>query len=311
MITATSSSDYIGGGGVARFLGRTLAVLALILGLAACATPPEDPEAKAAYEQANDPLEPVNRAVFEFNMAVDKVVLRPAAKGYELLPDLIRDGIRNFLRHLRSPIILVNDLLQGETERAGDTMGRFVFNTLVFGGVFDAASDAGVEFHDEDFGQTLAVWGMDSGPYLMLPFLGPSNLRDTGGMVVDRYLDPVTYWADNTSRDWAEYSGLIIGVTTAIDTRSRNYRQLEDLEETSLDFYATVRSLYRQKRAAAIANEVGASDAPTPGMGFDGQSDEAASADPFATFEPEAVALETGAETGDPASTQTSQAPQE
>lgn len=272
--------------GAGRGLVRTLAVLAVVLGLGACAGSPGSQtdsgageasrtaessagsEAAAEDARTNDPLEPVNRAIFDFNLAVDKAILRPAARGYELLPDIIRDAVRNFLRNLRSPVIVANDLMQGEVERAGDTMGRFIFNTLIFAGLFDPASEAGVPYHDEDFGQTLAVWGADSGPYLMLPLLGPSNLRDTGGMVADKFLDPMTYWADNSSREWVEYSPYILGTVDAIDMRSRNYRQLEDLEATSLDFYAAVRSLYRQQRRAKIENREGPG-APTPGLGLD------------------------------------------
>lgn len=247
----------------------------LVLSVTACASAPEDSEERAAYAETNDPLEPMNRAIFEFNLVVDKAVLRPVAQAYEVLPDFVRNGVRNFLRNLRSPVILANDLMQGEVERAGDTMGRFVFNTLVGGGLFDPASEAGIVYHEEDFGQTLAVWGVESGPYLMLPFLGPSTVRDTGGLVADHYMSPVTYWADNSSRDWAEYSGLILATANAIDTRSRNYQQLEDLEATSLDFYATVRSLYRQQRKTLIENRENGTVSPTPSLGLDGNDPEA------------------------------------
>lgn len=261
---------------VKRAAARGLLGLMLAVSVAACATPPEDPEERAAYEAVNDPLEPVNRVVFDFNLFVDEYVLRPVAKAYEFIfPNLVRDSVRNFLRHLKTPVILANDLMQGEVERAGDTMGRFMFNTIAGAGFFDPAAEAGVLYHEEDFGQTLAVWGVDSGPYLMLPFLGPSTFRDTGGMVADNFLKPTTYWADNSSRDWAEYSGIILGVTEAVDTRSRNYQQLEDLQETSLDFYATVRSLYRQQREALIENREDADQpAPMPSMSFDSFLDE-------------------------------------
>ncbi|MEQ8603558.1 MAG: VacJ family lipoprotein [Marivibrio sp.] len=267
----TVFSDAIGWTAMRRAAARGLLALMLAMTAAACATPPDDPDERAAYEEVNDPLEPMNRTIFEFNMFVDEFLLRPVAKAYEFIfPDLVRNSVRNFLRNLKTPVILANDLMQGEVERAGDTAGRFIFNTLIGAGLFDPASEAGVAYHEEDFGQTLAVWGVDGGPYLMLPFLGPSNLRDTGGFVADRFLQPTTYWAENSSRDWAEYSGLILGVTEAVDMRSRNYRQLEDLQETSLDFYATVRSLYRQQREALIENRQDADQpAPMPSMSFD------------------------------------------
>ena len=127
----------------------------------------------------------------------------------------------------------------------------------------------------------------------MLPFLGPSNFRDTGGLVGDYFIDPITYWSDNSSREWAEYSGLILGVTEAVDMRSRNYRQLEDLQETSLDFYATVRSLYRQQRDSLIENRDGSDQpAPVPSMtldDFDDEQDEALADD---SLSPQALLLQ-------------------
>lgn len=249
---------------------RFVAALVLVGSIAACATPPQDPEDREAYEAANDPAQPVNEVIFEFNLIVDKVVLRPLARIYEfVLPDIARDGVRNFLNNLRTPVILANDLMQGEVDRAGETIGRFMINTATSGGVFDVAGEAGITFHEEDFGQTLAVWGADEGAYVMLPFLGPSNVRDAGGKIVDHVLDPLTWWGYNDD-DWiAEKQGLIRGVTQAVDARSRNYKQIEDLEATSLDFYATVRSLYRQQRENLIRNGGKDQDAPMPGLGFD------------------------------------------
>ena len=143
-----------------------------------------DPEARAAYLEASDPLEPLNRAIFSFNLTLDKAILRPIATVYNAaLPDPVRDGVRNFLNNLRTPIILANDVLRGEIGRAGDTVGRFLLNsTLGVGGLFDIASELGFDFHNEDFGQTLAVWGIGEGPYLMLPIFGPSNPRDAVGL---------------------------------------------------------------------------------------------------------------------------------
>ncbi len=145
---------------------------------------PTDPEARAAYLEASDPLEPLNRAIFSFNLTLDKAILRPIATVYNAaLPDPVRDGVRNFLNNLRTPIILANDVLRGEIGRAGDTVGRFLLNsTLGVGGLFDIASELGFDFHNEDFGQTLAVWGIGEGPYLMLPIFGPSNPRDAVGL---------------------------------------------------------------------------------------------------------------------------------
>ncbi|MBO6837879.1 MAG: VacJ family lipoprotein [Alphaproteobacteria bacterium] len=250
---------------------RLCAGIVLSVALVGCATAPTDPVEREIYDEANDPVQPLNEAIFEFNMAVDRAVLRPVAQAYEfILPDLVRDGVRNFLRHIKTPVILANDLMQGDIDRAGETMGRFIFNTVAgFGGVFDVAGEAGIEYHQEDFGQTLAVWGVEEGPYLMLPFIGPSSGRDAIGIIVDAGLDPLRWWGYNSDDFVIENNGLIRTVAEAVDTRSRNYKQLEDLEETSLDFYATVRSLYRQQRESLIRNGVPDDDA-LPNIGFEG-----------------------------------------
>ena len=242
----------------------TVAAVALVIGLPGCATPPkDDPEAMAAFEQTNDPYEPFNRGMFEFNLVLDKVVLKPVAFVYkEAVPDPIRNMIRNFLDNLRSPIIFANDMLQGEFDRAGDTLMRFVMNSS-FGvlGIADFAGAAGIEAHDEDFGQTLAVWGAGAGPYLMLPVLGPSNPRDALGLLVDFLFDPFSYIADDEFR-------IARVAARAVDTRARRYDTINELERTSLDFYAAVRSLYRQRRKDEIQNGVPSAQQPTPMMSF-------------------------------------------
>jgi phospholipid-binding lipoprotein MlaA len=141
-------------------------------------------QAQVVGEDDNDPLEGLNRGIFEFNRVVDGVLIKPAAQIYRgVLPQQAQDSVRSFLRNLRSPVILANDVLQGDMDRAGSTIGRFLVNTtLGIGGLFDVASELGMPFHDEDFGQTLAVWGVGEGPYLVLPLLGPSNPRDAVGL---------------------------------------------------------------------------------------------------------------------------------
>ena len=229
---------------------------------------PSDPEARAAYLEASDPLEPLNRAIFSFNLGLDKALLRPLAAAYNtVLPDPVRDGVRNFLNNLRTPIVLANDVLQGEIGRAGETVGRFLLNsTIGVGGLFDIATEFGFEFHDEDFGQTLAVWGVGEGPYLMLPILGPSNPRDAVGLVGEYFADPVVIWTNNTDREWILYART--GVD-AVDRRSRNVKTLEELERTSLDFYAAVRSLYRQRRMDEIRNGESGDPVGIPSITFD------------------------------------------
>jgi len=250
---------------------RLSVIAALVLSVfvvAGCTTMPSDPDARAAYLEASDPLEPLNRAIFSFNIGVDKAILRPLAAVYNtVLPDPVRDGVRNVLNNLRTPLILANDILQGEIGRASKTVGRFLLNsTIGIGGLFDVASGLGFEFHDEDFGQTLAVWGIGEGPYLMLPILGPSNPRDAIGLVGEYFADPVVIWTNNTEREWLHYTRT--GVN-AVDSRSRNVGTLEELERTSLDFYAAVRSLYRQRRMDEIRNGESGDLVGLPSITFD------------------------------------------
>lgn len=243
-------------GGLARIrraAAWAAAMLSLVL-LAGCATPPSnDPEALEAFKEANDPLEPMNRYFFEVNQFLDEVLLKPFAGWYHLaLPDPAEDGVRNFLRNLKSPVILANDLFQGEWSRAGTTVARFFINsTIGVGGFVDVASMMDMNYHEEDFGQTLAVYGAGEGPYLHLPIIGSGNPRDYSGRVVDYALDPLT---------WVGYAYNVSEINTArtaletLDTRARNLEAIDELKKGSVDFYATVRSLYRQHRNDLIRN---------------------------------------------------------
>lgn len=230
--------------------------------LAACATPPSDPAARAAFEEANDPLEPMNRAIFDVNMTIDKAVLKPVAVGYrDVVHSDIRNSIRNFFNNVASPVIFINDVLQGEASRASDTAVRFFVNsTAGMLGFFDVAAEYGLERHSEDFGQTLAVWGVDDGPYIMLPLYGPSNVRDTVGRVASSFMNPFTYWASNNDLTLVRLGTSIID---GIDKRSRHIDDLDDIEKNALDFYATLRSLYRQNRRSEILNG-DVTDIPVP-----------------------------------------------
>lgn len=230
--------------------GALVAALGALLVVTGCATPSDDPEELALFQEANDPAEPLNRAIFEFNLFLDKGILRPVASVYRtVLPQFAQDGVRDFLRWLRSPVIFINDILQGKPDRAHETAMRFAANSLGFFGFIDWAGDAGLEFHDEDFGQTLAVWGFGEGPYIMLPVLGPSNVRDTVGFVVDTFIfDPISWWQRNDSNAFIHWTAWLRFGLTAVDGRARNMGQLQELEDSSLDFYAAVRSLYRQRR---------------------------------------------------------------
>jgi phospholipid-binding lipoprotein MlaA len=223
-------------------------------------------------KSVSDPAEGLNRAVFEFNRALDTLILKPAAVFYkDVLPPPFQRGIRNFLNNLRSPIILFNDVLQGEPQRAGETVGRFLINSTVgIAGLRDQAGQWGIYRHDEDFGQTLAVWGMGDGPYLMLPVFGPSNPRDTVGLIADTLMDPVGIWARGKNINWVNYAR---SGGTATERRAAAYDTIEDLERTSLDFYATVRSLYKQRRDDEITNGEGTANMPAPGLSFSPNDD--------------------------------------
>lgn len=240
--------------------------LATVIGCAAV-PPASDREARAEFEARNDPLEPFNRRVYAFNRAVDALFLKPAAIFYRALtPPPVRSGVSNALHNLKSPVILANDLMQAEFERAGNTASRFAINsTLGVGGLGDPAADQfGIAKHSEDFGQTLAVWGVGEGPFLMLPLLGPSNPRDAVGFAVDSFvLDPFAWWVRVRNDDRALYSYVRLGLT-ALDARSANFEGIEDVERNSLDPYAALRSLYRQFRAKEINQGRAAADFDVP-----------------------------------------------
>jgi phospholipid-binding lipoprotein MlaA len=225
-------------------------LLGALLLVSGCASAPaNDPAATDAFKAANDEFEPTNRVIFDANMAVDRYTLKPISYVYkEVVPKEGRQAVGSFLDNLRTPVILANDLLQGEWNRAMDTVVRFAANTTFgIGGLFDVAADLGYQKHDEDFGQTLAVWGVQEGPYLMLPLFGPSNPRDAVGRAVDMVFDPISWLAPS----WANWTRF--GVS-GVHVRADHYDELNDLEKSSLDFYAAIRSLYRQKRNDDIRN---------------------------------------------------------
>nr|NIS42375.1 VacJ family lipoprotein [Desulfuromonadales bacterium] len=220
----------------------------------------EDFEEFADYD-ANDPLETPNRLIFAMNEMVDVVLLQPVAAGYRfLLPDGVRDSVRNFARNLRSPVILANDVFQGDEERVKTTFSRFMINsTLGIGGLFDIADGMGYPFHKEDFGQTLGTYGVGEGFYLVLPILGPSSARDGTGLVVDTLMDPFRYI-------FSQQIQLTRFAVEGIDLRSRNIEAIEELRRDSVDFYARIRSLYRQHRENEINNGRPIEDIPVPGF---------------------------------------------
>ncbi len=238
-----------------HFLACCAVVAALTT--AGCATrpPADDPEAVAEYQQTNDPIEPLNRNLFSIHQGLDEYVFKPVAVTYrDLVPRPVRLVIHNVLGNLRTPGILANDLLQGESRRAGETAGRFLINSTVgLGGMLDIARDHfGVPGHHEDFGQTFARWGMGDGPYVFMPVIGPSNPRDLLGFGVGIVADPFFWLGQGLAVQIL--TGTRAGLTIA-DTREGLIDTLDEVQRTSMDPYATLRSGYRQQREAEIANQ--------------------------------------------------------
>ncbi len=227
-------------------LWRLAAAGAAAAALAGCAT--------VRSPDPRDPWEPMNRATFEFNDGVDRVVLRPLAEGYRfVLPEPVRIGVRNFFENLRDPWIALNQLLQGKVEEALSDAWRFIANTTFgIGGIFDIATDMRMPKHNEDFGQTLAVWGVDFGPYLVLPILGPSSVRDGAGIAVASqvYLPwQLPKWLDVDHRVAWQNS---LTVLDFVQTRANLLDATDLLEQAALDRYAFVRNAYFQRRRNLI-----------------------------------------------------------
>ena len=221
-----------------------------VLSLSACATSGEASSQADVY----DPLEGWNRNVYAFNEAVDKAAIEPVARAYRVAtPGLFREGVRNFLSNLGQPVVFVNTVLQGNVDASGETFGRFLINsTIGVAGIFDVASSMGVAKHREDFGQTLGVWGVEEGAYLMLPLMGPSNVRDTIGMGTDRLFDPLT-WTEFEDRDLDNEILRGRAIVGAISTRERLIEQIERLREQP-EPYVALRRNYTSQRQAAIRN---------------------------------------------------------
>ena len=251
-----------------------LVVWALVSGAATAAPAKPAPAggpliADADDENVNDPLESVNRAIFSFNEVVHENILGPVADLYnEQVPATMRLGIGNFLTNLSSPITFVNNLLQGDFSSAMNTFVRMLVNsTIGIGGLADVVSDVDGEFREEDFGQTLGVWGMGEGFYLVLPIFGPSSPRDVvGKFVVDPYFDPFGLWTGNANKDEVEYTEMAVD---GIDEFAGVVDELRQIKKTSVDYYAAIRSLYRQKRKAEINNGESLDLPPIPNLGYD------------------------------------------
>lgn len=210
----------------------------------------------------DDPLEPLNREIFAFNHKLDKRAALPAATYYKsAVPNTMREGVHNFLSNLTLPVSFANDMLQADFTQAGYAVCRLGVNTTVgVLGIMDPATRWGCPENDEDFGQTLAVYGVPPGPYLVLPLLGSTVPRDAlGKILVDHYFNPLGY----VTYRGKYFVSLSENVIKMVDNRSRSVGALRNIERTSIDYYAAVRSIYLQKRDSAIQNTTIEPDAPS------------------------------------------------
>lgn len=231
------------------------------MGLSGCASAPATQANPDDAVSVSDPFEPVNRVVFDVNDFLDRLLMRPLAELYRIMvPPPVRERVASVLDTMGEPVVMANNLLQGDVTKAGTTLGRFFVNASIgLGGMFDVASKYGLEKQTGDFGQTLHVWGLSSGPYLVLPLFGPSNLRDALGSGVDTVMSPWRYvvaFGDTAIED----SFMIADLSASgLSRREANIEAVDSLREGALDFYAQMRSVHRQYRAkklgVSLANE--------------------------------------------------------
>ena len=236
-----------------------ICVVGFVLSVGGCAS--TSGGADEAFDDTNDPLESVNRTIFDFNLFVDRWTLRPLAIGYRaVIPRFVRNRIHNVLTLAQEPRNFANSILQADISAAATVLGRVLINaTFGLGGLFDVAGSWGLEYESNDFGLTLGTWGVPPGPYLVIPLLGPHNTRHGIGRVADRFADPfadpefydpIFYVYENISLETeATYGQTFIDV---LDQRTRFLDDLDALQRDSLDFYAAIRSLYQQSRQSRL-----------------------------------------------------------
>ena len=240
-----------------------LSLISLMLTFSVSAdTDGENALSKKKSGPVKDCFENINRATFALNQGLDKVIFKPVAKGYRSLPSSIRTGTGNALQNLSSLVTVPNNVLQGDFRKAGINTGRFVINTTVgILGIFNVAKKMGFsDYEKEDYGQTLGLWGVGAGCYVVLPVLGPSTVRDTAGSFVNILGGDPWYNAsvsgNNEFLSRSDY--MLTKVLTGVDFRAKNIDSIENLEKNSMDFYASVKSLYLQDRQQKIKNRKGA-----------------------------------------------------
>ena len=207
----------------------------------------EDFASSISYDEIYDPLEPINRAVLNFNFFIDDIAIRPIVKTYKFIaPEPVEKGVSNFFNNLKEPIRTVSFIFQGEFYKSINSIGRFTINTLTSLGTFDLASRVGMEKNETDFGITLAKGGVSSGPYIVVPIIGPSNLRDFSGDVVEYFVDPISNNVPNR-----EY----IAIGNGLNERTEIDEQLDRVREASSDRYEMIKSIYYQNRNAQLEEE--------------------------------------------------------
>ena len=232
-------------------LSKFLAAVLLAAALSGCATAP------AAHRDARDPLEGFNRGVFRFNTAADHAVFQPAARAWKAaVPQPIRVGLGHFIDNLAYPRTIINDVLQGKLRDGGQDLTRLVVNTVFGFGFFDPATRAGLERHDEDFGQTLGKWGVSSGPFLMVPLMGPTTLRDMPARLVDEYGDGRHYLQDSYAR-WGLWA------VDKLDLRA-SLLDADAVLERAYDPYTFVRNTWLQRREFQVRDGEVEGDALQP-----------------------------------------------
>lgn len=236
---------------ITHHVAKLAAALLISASLSGCAQAP-------AGSTDVDPAEGFNRGMFRVHQAIDGAVLRPVTYVYRgVVPEFGRDMVDNFVTNLSTPVVAANSFLQLDADRGFVAFWRFIINSTVgIGGLFDVASEAGLKKFDNDFGLTMARYGADSGAYLFLPVLGPTSPRDLVGRVADMFMDPFNYYDEGAT--------MVRGGLTALNTRSEKYELLEDINNNSLDPYATIRSGYTQSRDAEVRKVRGQKPALKP-----------------------------------------------
>ena len=227
---------------------RVIGIVALALLTGGCAAPEATETTDAT--QVSDPLEGMNRFFFDINQRLDRDAGKPVATAYkEDVPQRVRGSLHNMLDNLGGPVNVANDLLEVQFENAGIAAGRFLVNTTIgLAGIFDVATDWGMPGRDRDFGETLGTYGVPTGPYLVLPLRGSTDVRDFAGNYLDGYATPLHF----VRYDGNQYVGWMKSTLSSMDNRSKDIVTYQDIERSSVDYYATMRTLYLERRARLV-----------------------------------------------------------